>query len=122
MPEIFKDHRVAELIGIHDLSSLTDPDRLLQKAHSLAERLKLNVVNGFVHEFGPREEESKGGLSLVLAIEESHMAIHTWEKDRYAHIDVFTCSPNTNMINFQTELAQEFPSDAVKEQKIHYSR
>ena len=119
--EVFKDHRVAELRGINTPEVLVDEDLLLLKAKSLAERLKLTVVGEFVHKFEPREEESTGGLSLILAISESHIAIHTWEAKDYMHIDAFSCSPYTNMRNFRREVLSEFPTKNLKTRKINYA-
>ncbi|MDI7245964.1 MAG: adenosylmethionine decarboxylase [Bacillota bacterium] len=37
------------------------------------------------HKFSPQ------GVSGVVVISESHLAIHTWPEYRYAAVDVFTC-------------------------------
>lgn len=37
------------------------------------------------HKFSPQ------GVSGVVVISESHLAIHTWPEHRYAAVDVFTC-------------------------------
>lgn len=34
---------------------------------------------------------SKGGVSVVAVVTESHLAIHTWPEYGYATIDVYTC-------------------------------
>ena len=50
-----------------------------------ARRACATVVNTVFHEFSP------DGVSGVVVIAESHLAIHTWPEHRYAAVDIFTC-------------------------------
>ncbi len=43
------------------------------------------IVDVVFHEFNPF------GISGVVVIAESHLAIHTWPEYRYAAVDVFSC-------------------------------
>ncbi len=43
------------------------------------------IVNSIFHMFNPY------GVSGVVVIAESHLAIHTWPEHNYAAVDVFTC-------------------------------
>ena len=43
------------------------------------------VINSTFHHFSP------WGISGVVVIQESHLAIHTWPEYRYAAVDLFTC-------------------------------
>lgn len=43
------------------------------------------IVQTVFHKFAP------WGISGVVVIAESHLAIHIWPENRYAAIDVFTC-------------------------------
>lgn len=43
------------------------------------------VINSTFHHFSP------WGVSGVVVIQESHLAIHTWPEYRYAAVDLFTC-------------------------------
>jgi len=43
------------------------------------------VINSTFHHFSPF------GVSGVVVIQESHLAIHTWPEYRYAAVDLFTC-------------------------------
>jgi S-adenosylmethionine decarboxylase len=45
------------------------------------------VVRTLFHRFKP------WGVSGVVVIAESHLAIHTWPEHGYAAVDIFTCSP-----------------------------
>ncbi len=39
---------------------------------------------------------NKGGVSVIGLVLESHIAIHTWPKYRYATVDVYTCGSHTD--------------------------
>jgi S-adenosylmethionine decarboxylase len=45
------------------------------------------VVTEIFHNFSPH------GVSGVVVIAESHVAIHTWPEHGYAAVDIFSCSP-----------------------------
>ncbi len=62
------------------------------------------VVETVFHKFAP------WGISGVVVIAESHLAIHIWPENRYAAIDVFTCGENTNMDVAIAFLKREFRS------------
>ena len=52
------------------------------------------------HKFSPQ------GVSGVVVISESHLAIHTWPELGYAAVDVFTCGEKVNpwdACNYLTE-------------------
>lgn len=48
------------------------------------------VINSTFHHFSPF------GVSGVVVIQESHLAIHTWPEYRYAAVDLFTCGDDVN--------------------------
>lgn len=50
-----------------------------------ARRAQATIVDVVFHEFNPF------GISGVVVIAESHLAIHTWPEHRYAAVDVFSC-------------------------------
>ena len=54
------------------------------------------------HKFAP------WGISGVVVIAESHLAIHIWPENRYAAIDVFTCGENVQMDVASEFLKREF--------------
>ena len=80
-------------LGRHMLLELfdCDPDAInsldIVKT-SMVEAAKLaqaTIVDVIFHEFNPF------GISGVVVIAESHLAIHTWPEYRYAAVDVFSC-------------------------------
>ncbi len=48
------------------------------------------VINSTFHHFSP------WGVSGVVVIQESHLAIHTWPEYQYASVDIFTCGHEVN--------------------------
>lgn len=48
------------------------------------------VINSSFHHFSP------WGVSGVVVIQESHLAIHTWPEYKYAAVDLFTCGESVN--------------------------
>jgi S-adenosylmethionine decarboxylase len=80
-------------LGRHLLLELfdCDPDAInsldIVKASMVeaAKRAQATIVDVVFHEFNPF------GISGVVVIAESHLAIHTWPEYRYAAVDVFSC-------------------------------
>lgn len=110
---IFIDHYIAELQGV-DAKLLNDQQKLLQISLKVAADLNLTVVNSFIHRFEPH------GISLVLVISQSHLAIHTWPEYRYMHLDMMTCSEGTTLKNLQRILHQHFSPTTIETRKIKY--
>lgn len=54
------------------------------------------VINSTFHHFSPY------GVSGVVVIQESHLAIHTWPEYGYAAVDLFTCGEMDAWISFDT--------------------
>jgi S-adenosylmethionine decarboxylase proenzyme len=87
--------------GLHltaDLFDCSDPDRLMadgQALRALCERLTqaagLRVVGSHFHAF-PGARGASGGLTGVLLLAESHLAIHTWPEQRAVTLDVYVCN------------------------------
>ncbi|MFT5647886.1 MAG: spermidine synthase [Aureispira sp.] len=48
------------------------------------------VINSTFHHFSPY------GVSGVVVIQESHLAIHAWPEYQYAAVDIFTCGEKVN--------------------------
>ena len=49
------------------------------------------IVQTVFHKFAP------WGISGVVVISESHLAIHIWPENRYAAIDIFTCGESVRI-------------------------
>ncbi|MFC6999773.1 polyamine aminopropyltransferase [Rufibacter roseus] len=57
---------------------------------SAAETAGATVINSTFHHFSPY------GVSGVVVIQESHLAIHTWPEYGYAAVDLFTCGESVD--------------------------
>lgn len=55
-----------------------------------AEEAGATIINSTFHHFSPY------GVSGVVVIQESHLAIHTWPEYGYASVDLFTCGDTVN--------------------------
>ena len=65
---------------------LTEAKALEAAMVDAAKSAGATVVESVFHRFSPH------GLSGVVIIAESHLAIHTWPEHSYASVDVFTCT------------------------------
>jgi S-adenosylmethionine decarboxylase len=63
-----------------------------------------NIVDVVFHKFKPQ------GISGIVVISESHLAIHTWPEYRYAAIDIFTCGAMLDSEAAIAHLATRFHS------------
>lgn len=59
----------------------------------------------------------KGGVSVIILVDESHLALHTWSEYNYATLDVYTCGEHTDPLKgFQYVVERLKPKDYT----IHY--
>ncbi len=77
-------HILAEFHGC-DPDILDDVDRVEQEMTEAARRASATIVSTTFHRFNPY------GISGVVVIAESHLAIHTWPEYGYASVDLYTC-------------------------------
>lgn len=77
-------HLLAEF---HDCGAdaLDDPARIERLMNEAARLSGATVVRSVFHAFSPH------GVSGVVVVEESHLAVHTWPEYRYAAVDYFYC-------------------------------
>lgn len=64
------------------LNNVSRIERLMIES---AEKANATVISSSFHHFNPY------GVSGVVVIAESHLAIHTWPEYGYASIDIYTC-------------------------------
>ena len=83
-PEALGIHLVVEMRDCLT-ERLDDLDWVTRVMIGAAVRAKATIVNTAFHKFNPV------GISGVVVISESHLAIHTWPEHRYAAVDIFSC-------------------------------
>ncbi len=77
-------HILAEFYGC-PMEILSDLEQIKQSMVAAALEAGAEVKETVFHQFSPQ------GVSGVVVISESHLAIHTWPEFGYAAVDVFTC-------------------------------
>lgn len=77
------------LIDLHGCRprTLDDVDAVRSAALEVADKLGARVLGVTEHVFEPQ------GVTVIVAIAESHVSVHTWPEHDYAAVDVFTCGP-----------------------------
>ena len=78
-------HLLLELNGCNS-KLLNDIKRVEDFMVAGAKLAKATIIGSHFHQFSPF------GISGVVIIAESHVAIHTWPENRFAAVDVFSCT------------------------------
>jgi len=94
-------HVIAELYGC-GFDVLNDVKRVEEIMVRGALEAGAEVREVAFHKFSPQ------GVSGVVVISESHLAIHTWPELGYAAVDVFTCGDTVDPWDATNYLAKEF--------------
>ena len=103
-------------LGRHILAEFFDCDPNVLNNPSLVEKYMLDaalecgatIVNKCFHLFAPH------GVSGVVIISESHLAIHTWPEFGYAAVDLFTCGEQCDPKVSYEFLKRKFNSRGAK--------
>ncbi len=82
---------------------LNDVAYIKRAMHQAAVACGATIVDEVFHLFNPH------GVSGVVVIAESHLAIHTWPEYGYAAVDLFTCGQEINL-----EIAFEHLRDSLQ--------
>ncbi len=82
-------HVLAEICGCN-YEILNDINKVEEIMVNAALEAGAEVRECVFHKFSPQ------GVSGVVVISESHLAIHTWPELGYAAVDVFTCGEKVN--------------------------
>jgi S-adenosylmethionine decarboxylase len=81
-------HLTADLGGCDPAAAaLTDPEVLRHACRAAVDAAGLHAVAERFHAFPP-----PGGVTGVLLLAESHLAVHTWPESGRVTIDVFVCN------------------------------
>ena len=87
-------HLTADLAGCPTgpalLASMTEPDALRALCIAAVDRSGLQRVGERFHGFAP-EHGAPRGVTGVLLLAESHLAVHTWPELGRVTIDVYVC-------------------------------
>ncbi len=89
--KIIGKHVFGNLYGI-DPSILNDREYLKELVLEAVKIARMNLVEVKAWSFGGK----KGGVSVIALVEESHIALHTWNEYNYATLDVYTCGEQSD--------------------------
>lgn len=73
------------------LPLLLDAKRLADALREHTQAVGLRIVGEHWHTF-PEREQPGGGVTGVLLLAESHVAVHTWPELRGVTLDVYVCN------------------------------
>ena len=90
-----------------DSARLNDVDFIEQTMLEGTKSAHATIISHDFHKFSPH------GVSGVVVIAESHVAIHTWPEYNYAAVDIFTCGETID-----PWVIQEFLKDALVSKNI----
>jgi S-adenosylmethionine decarboxylase proenzyme len=93
------------LLEIYNSSfeALNDLDGVEKCLTTGIKRAKMTILSVFKHQFSPQ------GITIVIALEESHVSCHTWPEKGCAAIDAYTCGSGNPRI-IMTEILKYFDS------------
>jgi S-adenosylmethionine decarboxylase len=81
-------HYVVEASGCNP-EVINDMKRVEEILVQAAKQARASVVTTAFHRFYPQ------GVSGVVVVSESHIAVHTWPEKGYAALDIYTCGDHT---------------------------
>jgi spermidine synthase len=73
-----------------DVDVLDSVETIREAMTNAAEMAGATIVSDTFHHFSPY------GVSGVVVIAESHLAIHTWPEHKFAAVDLFTCGDDVD--------------------------
>jgi len=104
-------HVLAEVYGCR-FEVLNDIKKVQDIMVNAALEAGAEVREMVFHKFSPQ------GVSGVVVISESHLAIHTWPELGYAAVDVFTCGEKVNPWDACNYMAEKFGAADVSASEI----
>lgn len=105
-------HILVELYGC-SAATLNSVPLIEQAMRQAAQTAGATILHSFFHTFAPQ------GVSGMVVIQESHLAIHTWPEHGYAAIDIFTCGGTINPWDAYDFLKQTLGAEYGSAMEIH---
>ena len=104
-------HTLIELHGC-DAKKINDTALVEKTLLEAAEIASLSVVNTTIHHFNPI------GVSGVIVIKESHIAIHTWPEYKYVALDFFTCNESYELTEALAYIKTMFEAEIMELKEV----
>lgn len=102
MNHVLGQHLLVEYYNCNS-QILDDVEGIEKHMNAAAKACGATIVQSSFHRFQP------WGVSGVVVIAESHLAIHTWPEYGYASVDLYTCGED-----IQPEVAYHFLKEALQ--------
>ncbi|MBZ1345227.1 MAG: adenosylmethionine decarboxylase [Candidatus Nealsonbacteria bacterium] len=105
-------------IGIHLFAEfwfgriIENPKKIKKILITAAKKSENTPLKTIIHKFSPQ------GITGVILLQESHIALHSWPEKNYLAIDIFTCGQKTLPDKAITYLKKTFKPKRVEIQKI----
>ena len=109
--EVLGRHVLAEVYGC-PFDVLNDVKKVEEIMVTAALEAGAEVREVVFHKFSPQ------GVSGVVVISESHLAIHTWPELGYAAVDVFTCGDRVNPWDACNFIKEKFKAEYMEANEI----
>ena len=102
------------LIELHGCNAelLNNPVALKELLLEAVRRGHGTIVTDVFHTFSPH------GVSGVIVIAESHVAIHTWPEHGYAAVDIFSCGTKLDHAAIRDWVAAGMGASSVESQEL----
>ncbi|MCS6781980.1 MAG: adenosylmethionine decarboxylase [Gloeomargarita sp. SKYBB_i_bin120] len=91
---------------------LNDEARIAQILLEGVRRSRATIITDLFHSFSPY------GVSGVVVIAESHVAIHTWPEYGYAAVDIFTCGETIDPWVIQQYLQEQLQARSLSSMEL----
>jgi S-adenosylmethionine decarboxylase proenzyme len=104
-------HTLIELYGCNS-EKINDTELVENTLLKAAQIANLSVVNTTIHHFNPI------GVSGVIVIKESHIAVHTWPEHDYVALDFFTCNASYELKEAIQYIKVTFEADKIEKKEI----
>lgn len=86
-------HLTADLQGCRaDNPLMTDVNLLTQRCLDIVATARLHAVGQCFHAFPDLAPGQAGGVTGMVLLAESHLAVHTWPESGVVTLDVFVCN------------------------------
>jgi S-adenosylmethionine decarboxylase proenzyme len=112
MTSPFALHTLLEFHGC-DPALLKDADALRPLLLDAVRAGNGTVVTEVFHNFSPY------GVSGVVVIAESHVAIHTWPEHGFAAVDIFSCSSALDQVTIENSIRAGLRASHVTRRSFH---
>lgn len=104
--QVVGQHWLVDFSGCENIP--LDPAEVELKLLEAAKLSGARILGSMVHEYPPRSPTLESGVTAVVILGESHMALETWPEHRYVCLDFCTCG------SLQSDLAIHFLKDFFK--------